>query len=175
MRALMCTLALVSCSGVGQPSAALPAAWHPTTDARSMQDGGSAWRVDADELSRVVASESSKSRIYNIWATWCGPCSQEMPELKKLGEANPQIELWFINVDHAGISNSKIDRAIDKFAIGAFHHIRPVRGENDLTSKLNLPDVVPVTLSVDTAGTRKRTIMGRVHTPDLNDMVNQLR
>jgi thiol-disulfide isomerase/thioredoxin len=175
MRALVWVLALMSCSGTGNNTAVAPLAWHPSTAAPTIQTGGSSWRVDATELARVVASSSSNPRVYNVWATWCGPCAQEMPQLKQFGEANPQIELWFINVDHAGLSDNRVQRAVDKFEIGAFHHIRPVRGENDLTSKLNLPDVVPVTVAVNTSGTRKRTIMGRVNPSDLIDMVNQLR
>ncbi len=30
-----------------------------------------------------------RPRVYNIFASWCGPCREEMPQIKKLGESIP--------------------------------------------------------------------------------------
>jgi len=37
--------------------------------------------VDAAALREVVQNASSKLRLVNAWATWCGPCLTEFPEL----------------------------------------------------------------------------------------------
>jgi len=37
--------------------------------------------ADADGLREVVRNGSSKLRLVNAWATWCGPCVTEFPEL----------------------------------------------------------------------------------------------
>ncbi len=45
--------------------------------------------------------EKGKSHFFNLWATWCGPCRREMPELQKLKPTfeDHGIELVGISVD----------------------------------------------------------------------------
>lgn len=37
--------------------------------------------------------------VLNFWATWCGPCQLEMPELIKFSAANPEVPVLFLAVD----------------------------------------------------------------------------
>ena len=37
-------------------------------------------RIDIDELKAIVANDTEKLRVVNVWATWCIPCIQELPE-----------------------------------------------------------------------------------------------
>jgi thiol-disulfide isomerase/thioredoxin len=34
-----------------------------------------------DEIKSLLANASTKYRLINVWATWCGPCIMELPEL----------------------------------------------------------------------------------------------
>ena len=38
-------------------------------------------RIDADGLKALRKNDSGKFRMVNFWATWCGPCVTEFPEL----------------------------------------------------------------------------------------------
>lgn len=37
--------------------------------------------VDAAFIRELVANKSDKVRLINVWATWCGPCLMEMPDM----------------------------------------------------------------------------------------------
>ncbi|TVR45951.1 MAG: redoxin [Puniceicoccaceae bacterium] len=46
--------------------AALPVELHP---------------IDEEGVTSLVANDSDKLRLINVWATWCGPCVMKFPEL----------------------------------------------------------------------------------------------
>jgi thiol-disulfide isomerase/thioredoxin len=37
--------------------------------------------IDEADLARLVKNPTDKLLVVNLWATWCGPCVAEMPEL----------------------------------------------------------------------------------------------
>ena len=45
-------------------------------------------------LPTIIASKPS---VINLWASWCGPCKQEMPYFAKLQKQYPQVEFVFVN------------------------------------------------------------------------------
>lgn len=56
-----------------------------------------------------VASKRDKVVLLNIWATWCGPCRIEIPELQRLHDkyASRGFEVIGISVDESGIEPVK--------------------------------------------------------------------
>jgi thiol-disulfide isomerase/thioredoxin len=41
-------------------------------------------KIDVAGVKSLVKNDSKKLRLINVWATWCGPCKVEMPELVKI-------------------------------------------------------------------------------------------
>ena len=44
--------------------------------------------VTPQGLKSAIAKNKGKVVIVNFWATWCGPCVEELPALSKLAKAN---------------------------------------------------------------------------------------
>jgi thiol-disulfide isomerase/thioredoxin len=40
--------------------------------------------VKAEDVMRIVREPGAKAVLVNMWATWCGPCQEEFPDLIKL-------------------------------------------------------------------------------------------
>lgn len=54
--------------------------------------GGAQWELAAQEADVVVV---------NFWATWCGPCREEIPELSAFAQKHPEIAFVGVSVDDA--------------------------------------------------------------------------
>ena len=46
-----------------------------------------------------IKSLGGKPMLINFWATWCGPCLREIPMLKQLQAARPDIQIVGIAID----------------------------------------------------------------------------
>lgn len=57
--------------------------------------------VDLAGVKKLLANESDKLRLINIWATWCGPCVAEFPQLIEINRMYRQrdFELVTISLD----------------------------------------------------------------------------
>ncbi|HEV7764382.1 MAG TPA: TlpA disulfide reductase family protein [Thermoanaerobaculia bacterium] len=56
-----------------------------------------------------LAKRRDKAVLLNVWATWCGPCREEIPELQKLHDHyGPRgFEVIGVSVDESGVDSVK--------------------------------------------------------------------
>lgn len=96
--------------------------------------------------SRLLSDFRGKPMIINVWASWCGPCQEEMPSLQRLARrAGSQVHV-------IGISTDDYPDRAEQF-------VRKYRIEfpNFIDSKLRLEHMLgaerlPLTLLVDAQG-----------------------
>ncbi len=66
--------------------------------------GFTAMTLDATPEVKTLSSYRGDVVVLNIWATWCGPCREEMPSMQKLHEAlGPKgLKIVAVSIDSPG-------------------------------------------------------------------------
>jgi len=73
------------------------AAWKKSSAGAEFTDAESAY-VDIDGKPFSFASLKGKYVYIDVWATWCGPCRQELPHLVKLEEKFHDKNIAFVSI-----------------------------------------------------------------------------
>lgn len=70
--------------------------------------------IDVGGVRALLANATQKLRLFNFWATWCGPCRAEMPGLVRAARQfeTRGFDLITVSLDDAG-ARGKVLRAIE--------------------------------------------------------------
>ena len=134
---IICILLLVVIAGTLSASSALLGKTAPDFTLRSNEG-------DNKKLSEL----RGKVVLLNFWATWCGPCRQEMPKLSELKELHDEydFELLGINIDE---DKNKALRVAKKLNV----NFPILFDETKQVSKEYSIDAMPMTILIDRDGT----------------------
>jgi len=157
-RCLVLSLFLV---GAGAPATALaadpaaPVAALEATDRKAVADFALP-TLDGKKLK--LSEQKGKVVLVSFWASWCGPCKQELPFLDTFATkyADKGLVVFAINTD-APKSQSDVRRIVKQKDLKL-----PVLldAEGAVASKLNPQNAMPFTVYIDRAGRSAHTHEG---------------
>jgi thiol-disulfide isomerase/thioredoxin len=89
--AALLALTAAGCGGPGQP--ATPSTAPPALGSRPLVDR------TPDQFETDLKGLGGRVVVVNFWASWCGPCREELPTLAKVAKAYAGRPVTFIGVD----------------------------------------------------------------------------
>lgn len=118
----------------------------------------------------LPAAENRKPLLINFWATWCGPCYSEFPELVKIDGDYRKKGLNFVvvSVDNVALIDTKVPEFLSQFNSTMPSYLLYVPGGRSALAKAvrgltpKFPDVYPLTLLFDANGKLIYQKLGRI-------------
>jgi len=124
--------------------------------------------ISAQDLKAIIQSLRGRVVVVNFWATWCGPCRREMPNLRRLRQSFSGKELHIL-----GISLDFDSEMYAQF-VRAQRFNYPVRlGDPEIMDQMHI-DAIPKTLIFDQRGVLVQNHDGPAPYAELNALVKSL-
>lgn len=124
--------------------------------------------TNAVDLLGRIADAKGKVVIVNFWATWCGPCREEIPDLIKLRKVYGENELAII-----GVSLDENSALIDSFVEKLKINYTIVKGDQG-AARLFGANKIPTMLFYGTDGKLMRSSQGVMPEKELKKFVSNL-
>jgi len=153
-------------------SVELPAAKNSTGSAPAAETGRAApdfllEGLDSGPTLRL-SDLQGKALLVNFWATWCGPCRTEMPDLVEAYQRYAKDGLVVIGVNQRE-ADSRVRGFVDEFDV-PFPIVMDRRGEVARTWRIGGPlQGLPASYFVDAKGVVRKVVLGGLRARDLED------
>lgn len=112
---------------------------------------------DGDKTTRTIEAFKGKVVLLNLWATWCGPCREEMPSLDRLQKemGSDTFEVVAVSIDKNGFDKAR--EFMDKIDVKslAFYADPSARAASQVKAI-----GMPATLLIDAQGREIGRLMG---------------
>jgi len=120
--------------------------------------------------SRKLSELRGKVVVVNFWATWCGPCQEELPRLSGISEsyAGKPVSFVMISIDSPK-DRTKIPAVLARLHVGAESW---VGADTDTMAGFGLGDIVPGTAILDADGQIVTRVMGEAREEDVRTAVD---
>jgi len=131
--------------------------------------------VDGEGNPKTLADWNGKIVLFNLWATWCPPCREEMPyfETLQIEKGGKSFQVVPVSIDLGDASKPK--RFYDETGLKAlpFMHDNTMNAFHDLKKKA-VALGMPTTLLVDTNGCGLGVLNGPAHwaSPDAVKLID---
>ena len=150
--------------------------------AAATQPGGSAgdaveqlWKATppgAAGTSQPLAAYKGKPVVVNFWASWCGPCVKEMPELSAMQREYEKKGITFIGL---GVDSEKnVNDFLRKVPVAYPVYVTGFGGADLARSFGNNAGGLPFTVVIDSKGAVRSTKLGEVNPEELKHTLDSL-
>lgn len=96
-------------------------------------------RISKAELKAILENPSDKLHVINFWATWCGPCVNELPDFQKVIQETDKskVDFLFVSLDFPSDADKNLGTFLKK---NNYLFDIALMTETDYNSWINLVD-----------------------------------
>ena len=125
-----------------------------------------------DGQSHKLSTLRGQIVVLNFWATWCGPCQEELPRLSQISASysGKPVSFVFISIDDPK-DRPKIPATLSKLHVDFTSW---VNADTDTLSSFGLGNIVPGTLILDETGQPVARVMGEAKEDDVRKPIDWL-
>ena len=133
--------------------------------------------LDSIKLTQLIEENKKNVFIVNVWATWCVPCVEEMPDLIKLKDyyKNKNVKIIGVSIDYPEEIESKVVPFIQKHNLNFPVFVNNFRKDELFINFLNQDwsGAVPATFIYDKNGIQKEFLLGKHSFDDFKSVVEK--
>ncbi|MFZ0632403.1 MAG: TlpA disulfide reductase family protein [Acidobacteriaceae bacterium] len=131
---------------------------------------------DLDGSSQKLSALRGHIVVVNFWATWCGPCQEELPRLAHLAQQYAAQDIRFVAVSVDETKDQlKIRPDLDRLHVAPTQNFSVWTGASTYAlASFGLGGVVPGTVILDRDGNIITRIQGEARDADLHTTVDWL-
>ena len=125
-----------------------------------------------DGKTHSLSAYKGKPLVVNFWASWCGPCVREMPELSALQGQYRKKGIRFIGL---GVdSGTNIKNFLQKVKVDYPIYVAGFGGADVARAFGDLAGGLPYTVVIDANGTVRATKLGQIKPEELRHTLDAL-
>ena len=139
-------------------------------------------RIDGEELKSLVTKAKNKQPVLiNFWATWCGPCRVEFPDLVEIDEEYRQKGLHFVvvSVDELSFIDTRVPEFLQSYKATMPSYLIDLPNRREIAKAVRqisptFRDAYTFTLLFDKSGKLVFQKNGRVDVKILRAQINKV-
>lgn len=116
----------------------------------------------------VLSAQQGTPIVLNFWATWCGPCQNEMPALQ-LASERFQGRVKIVGVDQGEIA-ADVQRFVDEMGVT---FAIPLDGKGEIGERYNIRGL-PTTYFIDRNGVIRHLWVGEMNSITLAEGITEI-